>query len=152
MNTSRLFRIISSKTFKNKQTQSSTYWAIWCSLYLFNYKSYPLRIRWDLLADSFILSLRCLISSWGHLKIMESDNGTNFVGAVTGLQGKLSIWDQRRVQNFPMKDIEWKFKPPLTQFLTLSRYKWTNKCSKSAINTQLHFLQLSYCYYLLNLN
>ena len=45
---------------------------------------------------------------------MKSDNGANFVRAATELKEKLSILDQRRVQQFLiMKKIEWRFHPIL---------------------------------------
>ena len=43
---------------------------------------------------------------------MKSDNSTNFVVAVTELKERLSVLDQRRVQNIVTeKDIEWRFNP-----------------------------------------
>ena len=49
---------------------------------------------------------------------MKSDNGTNFFGAATELKERLSILEQRRVQNFlTMKDIERRFNPPLSPWM-----------------------------------
>ena len=49
---------------------------------------------------------------------MKSDNGTNFVGAATELNERLSILDQTKAENFlTMKGIEWRFKPPICPWM-----------------------------------
>ena len=49
---------------------------------------------------------------------MKSDNGTNFVGAATELKERLSILDQTKAETFlAMKDIDWRFNPPLCPWM-----------------------------------
>ena len=49
---------------------------------------------------------------------MKSGNGKNFVGAATELKERFSILDQTKVENFlTMKDIEWRFNPPLCPWM-----------------------------------
>ena len=59
-----------------------------------------LELNGDISTDSIILSLRRFISRRGHVKIMKSDSGTNFVGAATEIKERLSILDQTKVEIF----------------------------------------------------
>ena len=45
-----------------------------------------LKLASDLSTDAFIMALRRFHSRQGHVKIIRSDNGTNFVGALTELK------------------------------------------------------------------
>ena len=45
-----------------------------------------LELASDLSTDVFIMVLRRFRSRRGHVKIIRSDNGTNFVGAITELK------------------------------------------------------------------
>ena len=45
-----------------------------------------LELASELSTDAFIMALRRFHSRRGHVKIIRSDNGTNFVGAVTELK------------------------------------------------------------------
>ena len=77
-----------------------------------------LKLAEDLSTDSFILLLRRFISRRGHVKIMKSHNGKNFVGAGTELKERLRILDQIKVENFlRMKDIKWRFNLPLCPWM-----------------------------------
>ena len=60
----------------------------------------------DLSSDSFLLALRRFISRRGYVKVMQSDNGTNFVGAYNEL-------------NLCIKqlDLEWIFNPPASPWM-----------------------------------
>ena len=67
----------------------------------------------DLSTDSFIMALRRFISRRGQVKIIWSDNGTNFVGAVNELKKNISIWNQSQINTFLLqKEIKWVFNPP----------------------------------------
>ena len=52
-----------------------------------------LKIAGDLSTDSFILSLRRFLARRGTVKVIRSDNGTNFVGASTVLKQSIKALD-----------------------------------------------------------
>ena len=68
-------------------------------------------------ADSFILALRRLIARRGRIRMMRSDNGTNFVGADRELRDAIREMDQEKVKEFLLTQkcdyiFEWKRNPP----------------------------------------
>ena len=66
-------------------------------------------------SDSFILMLRCFIARRGPIRLMRSDNGTNFVGACNELQRGLKEMQDEKIREFLHKngaDFEWKRNPP----------------------------------------
>ena len=72
-----------------------------------------LELAGDLSTDSFILSLRRFIARRGHVKVIRTDNGSNFIGAAAEIKEKLKQIDHKNISNFlSMKDIEWRFNPP----------------------------------------
>ena len=106
----RPFLVKHSKTTRRNQALTKRYGVIYsCS----TATAIHLELTGDLSTASFILSLRRFISRRGHVEIMKSDNGTNFVRAATELKERLSILDQTEVETFlTMEDIEWRFNPP----------------------------------------
>ena len=66
--------------------------------------------------DSFIQALRRFLSRRGNVRIIRSDNGTNFVGASIELKKAFGEMDKRRIKEFLMEMggewIMWKFNPP----------------------------------------
>lgn len=63
--------------------------------------------------DSFINALRRFISRRGQVLEMQSDNGTNFVGAERELRQAIEGWNQSRINNMLLqKGIKWIFNPP----------------------------------------
>ncbi|XP_070567315.1 uncharacterized protein [Ptychodera flava] len=67
----------------------------------------------SLSTDSFINALRRFIARRGPVKMIRSDNGTNFVGARRILQEEIDKWNQQKIQDNLLQDnIEWKFNPP----------------------------------------
>lgn len=46
-----------------------------------------IKVTGDLSTDVFLLALRRFISKQGNVKVMRTDNGTNFVGANNELRG-----------------------------------------------------------------
>ena len=72
----------------------------------------------DLSTDSFLLALRRFISRRGNVKVMRSDNGTNFVGANNELNLCIKQLDQIRLHKFSNhKNIEWIFNPPTSPWM-----------------------------------
>ena len=100
----------SKTTRRNQQLTTKRYGVIYTCL---TTRAIHLELAGDLSTGSFILSLSRFIFRRGHVKIMKSDNGTNFVGAATELKERLSILDQTKVETFlVMKHIDWRFNPP----------------------------------------
>ena len=59
-----------------------------------------LQLAGDLSTDVFIMVLRRFRSRRGHVKIIRSDNGTNFVGAVTELKEVIKKIDHSKVVKY----------------------------------------------------
>ena len=66
---------------------------------------------------SFIQALRRLINRRGNVRMIRSDNGTNFVGASIKLRKAFDKIDEKRINNFMMELggewISWKRNPPM---------------------------------------
>ena len=81
-------------------------------------KSSHLEIAGDLSTDSFILSLRQFLARRGTVKVMRSDNGSNFVGASTELKQSIKALDQVSInKHLVSKNIDGKFNPPVSPWL-----------------------------------
>ena len=93
------FLVKHSKTTSQNQALTKRYGVIYTCL---TKRAMHLELSGYLSIDSFILTLRCFDSKRGHVKIMKSyiQNSTNSVGAATELKQRLSILDERRIQNF----------------------------------------------------
>ena len=57
----------------------------------------------NMTTDSFIQALRTLISRRGNIGIIQSNNGSNFVGATTELKRIFSEMDKRTINDFLME-------------------------------------------------
>ena len=67
----------------------------------------------SLSTDSFIHALRRFAARRGNVKLMRSDNGTNFVGARKELWKSFQEMDHENIHNQLLKcSMEWKFNPP----------------------------------------
>ena len=63
--------------------------------------------------DAFINTLRRFIARRGQVKVIRSDNGTNFVGAERELRRAISQWNSAQISSFLLqKDIDWRFNVP----------------------------------------
>ena len=72
----------------------------------------------DLSTDSFLLALRKFISRRGYVKVMRSDNGTNFVGANNELNLCIKQPDQIKLHKFSdHQNPEWIFNPPASPWM-----------------------------------
>ena len=81
----------------------------------------------DLSTNKFILALRRFICRRGYPSKINSDNGTNFVGAQRELGHALKMLNQKRIHNeLIAKKIEWIFSPPLSS--------WMNGAVEAVVN------------------
>ena len=75
-----------------------------------------LEVAHSLDTDSFIMSLRRFIARRGAVRMIRSDNGTNFVGADKELQRQFDLMNHDKIENFLKKNgadwIIWKRNPP----------------------------------------
>ena len=66
--------------------------------------------------DSFILALRRLITQRGNIRMIHTDNGTNFVGANIELRKAFNEMNHTKINNFLMELggewITWRRNPP----------------------------------------
>ena len=71
----------------------------------------------DLSTDSFIMALRRFKSRRGHVQVIRSDNGTNFVGAASELKDAFKTFDRSKVNRYCCEqeiDFQWIFNPPFS--------------------------------------
>ena len=54
----------------------------------------------DLSTDSFIMAVRRFKSRRGHVQVIRSDNGTNFVGAASELKDAFKTFDRSEVNRY----------------------------------------------------
>lgn len=70
----------------------------------------------SLTTDSFILALRRFIARRGNVRVIRSDNGTNFVGAKRELQSEFKKMDHTKISDFLKGKgtdwVEWINNPP----------------------------------------
>ena len=72
-----------------------------------------LEMAYSLDTDSFLNAFFRFVSRRGFPKLMLSDNGTNFVGAVRELKELASRLDQDKIaRNAANRGVQWKFIPP----------------------------------------
>ena len=77
-----------------------------------------LELATDITTDAFILALRRFIARRGHVKILRSDNGSNFIGAEKELKHALTCIDQNKVaQTLSKQHIQWKFNLPVSPWM-----------------------------------
>ena len=77
-----------------------------------------LEVADNLTMKSFILALSRFIARRGHVKIVTSDNGSNFIGGEYELRALLEDLDNKRItQHLNSKNITRKFNPPLSQWM-----------------------------------
>ncbi|KAK7882611.1 hypothetical protein WMY93_028785 [Mugilogobius chulae] len=63
--------------------------------------------------DSFIHALRRFIARRGQVKILRSDNGTNFIGAERELKKAIQEWNVSKIEDsLQQHGIQWMFNPP----------------------------------------
>lgn len=72
-----------------------------------------LEVASSLDTNSYINVLRRFIARLGQVKMIRSDNGTNFVGAERELRAALNEWNLGQIDHaMTQRNIDWKFNPP----------------------------------------
>ena len=93
-----------------------------------NTRAIHLELVGDMSTDCFILSLRRFLARRGHVNVMQSDNGTNFIGAVKEINDAIKNLKQETITNYLSKyQIKWKFNPPISP--------WMGGCWESLIKS-----------------
>ena len=87
---------------KNRETRSTNAlikrsWVIFTCL---TTRAIHIELAGDLSTHSFLLVLKILISRRGYVKIMRSDNATNFVGANNNFNLSIKQLDQIKLHKF----------------------------------------------------
>ena len=70
----------------------------------------------SLSTDAFIQALRRFVSRRGNVRVIRTDNGTNFVGASAELNKAFSEMNHKKINEFMLEHggqwIQWKRNPP----------------------------------------
>ena len=67
-----------------------------------------IEVAQSLETDSFILSLRRFIGRRGNIRLMRSDNGTNFVGAIKELRKAIQEMDHNQISQYLQRHgVDW---------------------------------------------
>ena len=85
--------------------------------------------------------MRRFSARWGTVKVMRSDNGTNFIEALTEMKQSIKALDQASInKHLVVKYIDWKFNPPVSTWMGgiwESLIKSVKGCSKVIIRDKL---------------
>ena len=72
-----------------------------------------LEVAHSLDTDSFLMALRRFIARRGQVKIIRSDNATNFTSGERELRESINAWNQSKIHHTLLqKNIKWIFNPP----------------------------------------
>ena len=83
-----------------------------CIFVCFNSRAVHIEDASSLETDVFIQALRRFISNLGCLKMIWSNNGTNFISAEKELRRSINNWKKETIQNEMIsKEIEWEICP-----------------------------------------
>ena len=89
-----------------------------------------------LTTDSFIQALRRLISRRGNIRIIRSDNGSNFIGASTELKRAFSEMDKKKINDFLMELggewLIWNHNPPTASNMR-GVWEWQIRSARSIL-------------------
>ena len=94
-----------------------------------NTRGIHIKLFGDRLTDSFILSLRRFLARRGNVNIMQSDNGTNVIGAVKEVNDsiKKNLKHDKITTHLNKYQINWQLNPLLSP--------WMGGCWESLIKT-----------------
>ena len=72
-----------------------------------------LEVAHSLNTDSFLMALRRFVARRGQVKIIRSDNATNFTSGERELRESINAWNQSKIHDTLLqKNIKWIFNPP----------------------------------------
>lgn len=95
---------------KRGRTREKRYGCIFTCL---NVRAIHIEIAESLDTDSFVNALRRFLARRGQVKIIRSDNGTNFRSAQKELKEAIKEWNQRKIVDYlTVKSVKWIFNPP----------------------------------------
>ena len=115
----------SPKTRRN-QGKLKTYGVIFTCL---NTRAIRIELSGDLSTDSFILSLGRFLARRGLVNIMQSDNGTSFIGAVKEINDAIKNLKHDKITTYLNKhQIKWQFNPPMDGRLLGKSIKTIKRC------------------------
>ena len=101
-------------TVKDGRKEKKRYGALFTCL---SSRAVYIEVTHDMTTDSFIMSFRRLIRHRGHVQMIRTDNGTNFVGVSAELIESFQEMDHVRIGEFLQQNggewIWWKRNPPL---------------------------------------
>ena len=84
-----------------------------CILTCLRYRAVYIEVADDLSTDSFINAVLRFVSRRGALRIIYSDNGTNFQGSEADVLQALKSWDRERIRcSLTRRGVEWVFNSP----------------------------------------
>ena len=111
-----------------------------------------LELASHLSTDAFIMASHRFHSRRRHVKIIRSDNGTYFVGAVTELKEAIKRIDHSKVVKYCSErqiDFQWIFNPPLSPWVggTWETLMKTVKISLKAITLDRIFTEALYTFH-----
>ena len=69
-----------------------------CIFTCLRYRAAHIEVAVDLSTDSFIKAVQRFVGRRGPLRVIYSDNGTNFRGAQVDVVRALKVWDQEKIQ------------------------------------------------------
>ena len=85
-----------------------------------NTRAVHIELFGDLSTDSFILSLRKVLAHRGQVNIMQSGNGTTFIGAVKEINSVIKNLKLGKITTYINKhQIKWQFNLPLSPWICL---------------------------------
>ena len=110
-------RVKASRGTRSSPAKAKRYGAMFTCM---SVRAMHLELASDLSTDAFIMALRRFHSRRGHVRIIRSDNGTNFVGAITELKEVIKRIDHSKVVKYCSErqvDFQWIFNPPLSPWM-----------------------------------
>ena len=102
---------------KQRRTELKRYGVIFTCLCI---RAVHLEVVNSLETDTFILALRRFIGRRGNIRLLRSDNGTNFVGTERELRKSIEDMDHKKIQTYLHElgaDWEWKYNPPASSHM-----------------------------------